>query len=277
MKSFLSSDTMIFCSVIIQIIQGKMMIKSDNLQGFLPIAHCPSRKVSLCAVSAEHIEIHDALSRMGIEVFPIEASEKLSRPVASHADLRLGMLSSEQIAVGKGEKLLQKKLEELGFHVVECKNSLSNSYPQEALLDFLALNNRIIGKRTILEKEYMLKFSQFIHINQGYAKCNLAVVNEHSLITSDLSAAKACREAGFDVLLISPGAIELPGYDSGFIGGCCGLIAPDILAFSGQLDTHPDGDAIKAFLQKHNVSVMELCKGKLKDIGGIIPLKQVIE
>lgn len=250
------------------------MIKSDNLEHFLPIPHCPSGKVTLCAVGAEYTEVHAALRWLGIDVLPIEASEKLSQAVASHADLQLGMLAGDCIAVGKGEKLLQKQLETFGFAVIESEQTLSNSYPQEAMLDFLALGNCIIGNKEIIENKHLLNYSQIIHSKQGYAKCNLAVINEHALITSDVSLAKACIAEGFDVLQITPGYIELPGYDTGFLGGCCGLIAPDQLAVCGDLRTHPDYHRISAFLNKHRVSIITLMQGKLKDIGGIIPLKQ---
>ena len=97
------------------------------------------------------------------------------------------------------------------------------------------------------------------------------------MITSDPSITTACRKAGFDVLQIRPGFIELPGYSHGFIGGCCGLISADRLAVCGELNTHPDHDRIHRFLTQHNVSVIELCKGPLQDIGGIIPLKQKVK
>jgi len=250
------------------------MINYDKSGDFLPIPHCPTAQVTLCAVGDEYREVHKALHQLNVEVFPVEASDKLSRPVASHADLQIGMLNGRCATVGKGETHLKKRLEELGFIVTESEHSLSNIYPQEAMLDFLVLGNKMIGNQKIIKQYYSLKFSQTVHINQGYAKCNLAVINEHAIITSDANAAKACCETGIDVLQICPGHIELPGYDTGFIGGCCGLIAPNKLAICGQLSTHPDGIAIKNFLNKYNVSVIELCKGKLQDIGGIIPLKQ---
>ncbi len=251
------------------------MIKSDKFGHFLPVPHCPSEKVILCAVGAKYIEVHKVLRQLDIEVFPIDASNKLSQAVESHADLQLGMLTGDSIAIGKGEKLLQYRLEQIGFSVLESEHPLSNTYPQEAMLDFLALRDLIIGNRNIIENQYLLKKSQTIHIKQGYAKCNLAVINDHALITSDDLAARVCRKAGFDVLQIQSGYIELPGYDTGFIGGCCGLIAPNQLAVCGDLRTHPNYKEITAFLTKHGVSAITLMQGKLKDIGGIIPMKQL--
>ena len=66
----------------------------------------------------------------------------------------------------------------------------------------------------------------------------------------------------------------MPGYDTGFIGGCSGKLAPDKMAFAGQLSSHPDGELIRAFILDCGISVTELKKGPLLDVGGILPLLQ---
>ncbi len=74
------------------------------------------------------------------------------------------------------------------------------------------------------------------------------------------------------VLRIRPGDIRLPGYSYGFIGGCCGKLAPDMMAFTGKLDKHRDGTRIKAFLGDRGVRTLELLEGELLDVGGLIAL-----
>lgn len=248
-----------------------------NKEQFLPTPYCPSGEVTLCAVGARYGKICEALERYGIEVLRIPEHGKLSQPVKAHADLQLAVLKGEQLLIAKGESDLRELLEAYGFQVKEAETELSNSYPQEALLDFVSTSSQIIGNREIIGKIGLLNNSQIIHVKQGYTKCNLALINQNAVITSDPSITTACRKAGFDVLQIQPGFIELPGYSHGFIGGCCGLISADHLAVCGELNTHPDHDRIHRFLTQHNVSVIELCKGPLQDIGGIIPLKQKVK
>ena len=77
------------------------------------------------------------------------------------------------------------------------------------------------------------------------------------------------------MLLIRPGWIKLPGYNTGFLGGSCGKLSPDKLAFTGQLSSHPDGKAIRAFLEQRGVAAVELSHGPLVDTGGILPLKEI--
>lgn len=244
---------------------------------FLPKPHCPSAEVSLCAVGEQYSEICEKLLRWNIEVFPIAANDKLSEPVQYHADLQIGVLEGKTLAVGKGEAALKRRLEQQGFTVMETKRELSNRYPQEAMLDFLVSGDTLIGNPTSVhsvDNELLLKFSQIIKVKQGYTKCSCVTINDHAFITADAGITAACRPLGFDVLQIRPGYIELPGYTTGFIGGCCGFITPDCLAVCGNLDTHPDAEEIKTFLKQYHISIRQICDGSLKDIGGIIPLKQ---
>ena len=242
---------------------------------FLKIPHCPNSKVTLCAIGEAYTDVIKALNKQNVETFIIPKNDKLSDEVSCHADLQLGLLDGNTVVVGKNETQLRNRLEKLGFNVLESFLELENKYPMEAQLDFLALENTIIANSKIIEKMQLLKKSQILHINQGYAKCNIAVVNSKALITSDNSIAKVCQNAGFDVLQIQSGYIDLDGYDTGFIGGCCGLISENCLAVCGDLQTHIDYVKIKNFLNKYNISVLKLFDGNLKDVGGIIPLKQI--
>jgi hypothetical protein len=74
------------------------------------------------------------------------------------------------------------------------------------------------------------------------------------------------------VLRITEGCIQLPGLSHGFIGGCCGKLAPNLMVFAGNIKAHPDYCGIKAFMEARGVGIEQLCDGPLTDIGGIIPL-----
>ena len=74
------------------------------------------------------------------------------------------------------------------------------------------------------------------------------------------------------MLTVSKGAVKLAGYSYGFIGGASGKISSDTVAFCGDIDTHPDSDAIRAFLSKYGIKALSLDDNSLYDIGSIIPL-----
>ena len=72
--------------------------------------------------------------------------------------------------------------------------------------------------------------------------------------------------------MIPSGDISLPGLDYGFIGGTCGLISKNQMAFFGNLENHPYGNHIKNFLLKYDVEPIYLSNGKLIDRGSILTI-----
>ena len=99
-------------------------------------------------------------------------------------------------------------------------------------------------------------------------------VDENSLITDDLSIYNAAIGFGLDALLVRKGCVRLDGFDTGFIGGCCGKLAKDMLAFCGDIANHPDYTKINSFLRERNVYPHSLFGGELIDIGSVIPITQ---
>ena len=116
----------------------------------------------------------------------------------------------------------------------------------------------------------MLVMTFIYDSKKGYTKCSVAIVNDNAIITSDFAIAKALTSNNFDVLLLPPGDIILEGLDYGFIGGTCGLVDKNILAFFGTLDKYAYGSEVKEFLKKHKVEPYYLSDLKLTDRGSII-------
>lgn len=108
-----------------------------------------------------------------------------------------------------------------------------------------------------------------VNVMQGYAKCSIVVVDENSIITYDDGITKACRTAGMDVLHVHAGNVLLPGYSTGFIGGCSGRLGNE-LVFNGDLSAHPDFYAIQSFIESRNLSCTWFSDYPLTDIGSII-------
>ena len=109
----------------------------------------------------------------------------------------------------------------------------------------------------------------FVDVRQGYSRCSCLPVTEDAVITADRGMAEACRKAGLHVLLVSPGHVELPGYDYGFIGGCSGRVG-DTVVFHGNLGGHPDGTEIRKFIEERGLAIVDFPEFPLRDIGSII-------
>ncbi|HEX2937719.1 MAG TPA: hypothetical protein VHO66_02260 [Ruminiclostridium sp.] len=244
---------------------------------FVHNPNLPDSDVALIAMSDTYPKLTDAVHKLGIDVIAVKPCSKLSKPVSSHADMLLHHLGEDQTVIAYGEEDLKNQLQRYGFRAVTSNICALNRYPEEILLNAARVGNKLFANCSALDKtikDYCDKQGvQVIPVKQGYAKCSVAVVDESSIITADPSIANAANAAGLDVLGIAPGYVELKGYDYGFLGGTCGKISKDILAFTGSVRLHPDYKRIEAFCNSKKVKILPLTNSTLIDIGGIIPLK----
>ncbi|QAT49690.1 hypothetical protein EQM14_07840 [Caproiciproducens sp. NJN-50] len=245
---------------------------------YIQTPNLPETDVSLLTASAAYPGILMELKRLGISAIPVDPSKSLPAPVQAHADMLCHPLGGRRVIVAKGEKRLAADLKQFGFKIIESVSSIAGSYPNDSGLNAARVGNKLIANPQILDKaiwdDCLSKGIKIIEVRQGYTKCSTAVVDEHSIITSDDGIATAAFKAGLEVLKIQPGHIRLPGYSYGFIGGCCGLIGRNRMAFAGNPNSHPDFCRIKEFLDRREIEVIILSKDSLLDIGGMIPLME---
>lgn len=225
-------------------------------------------------VSGEYPQLAAALERLGIQPIPTQKDSRLPEPVAWHPDMQACAIGRKMITLRKGP--LDKPLKELDLELEQTVRLPEGRYPQDAICNVLAWDKFAMGNPhtadiAVVRAAQSLGLT-WISVKQGYAACSVALVTNTAAITADEGVAAQLELHQITVLRISPGSIRLPGYNTGFIGGCCGKLAPNQLAFAGSLESHPDGKRIREFLASYNVSVVELLKGELTDIGGIIPL-----
>ena len=245
-----------------------------KLKKFVSRPNLPENKVGYVIMSDIKSNIVSELNAYGITVISSGRLNSITRSEAYHADMCICHIGGERFVASKNiDTEVKSKLESLGCNIVKSEHTVTAKRPS---LNVCILGNKIICNTKIADKgiiEYSNKSRMsIINVNQGYTKCSSAVINENALITSDESIYKSCIKSHIDVLKISHGYIDLKGYDYGFIGGTCGLIAKDILAFCGDISLHKDYKNIKAFAASYNISLLSLSNEKLYDIGGILPI-----
>ncbi len=236
----------------------------------------PENKVSCVAISNSAGESIKKLNILGIKTVNILENHLLPEPVKSHADLQMLHMGNnvifcqnEHLCLGEFEKNLI---------IYNIKEKTGNKYPNDVRLNCTVIGNKIICNEKTVSKdiiEYAYKNDYIIiNVNQGYSKCSVCVINENSIITDDESIYTAAGNFLNDVVLISKGSIVLKGYNYGFIGGCCGKIDENVIAFNGRIDSHKDCNKIIDIMQKYNYDCIELTNDRLTDIGGILPLME---
>ena len=122
-------------------------------------------------------------------------------------------------------------------------------------------------------RKILSEYEKFVPVNQGYARCSVAMLSDNCAVTSDPTLAAALSDHGVRVLKIRPGYISLPGYDAGFIGGAGGRLDDGTYCFFGDIFSHPDGERIVAFADENKIKTVSLSGEPLSDHGGFITLQ----
>lgn len=227
-------------------------------------------RISLCCEST--------LTSMGIRLIKTRPYDGVYHAICGHPDVMFHHVDCESIVYAKGISLsLLEELTRLGFNMIKGETALGSVYPYNigynvARVGSLAFHN-LKYTDYILKKELDKRGIKMIHVNQGYAKCSVAVIDEKSIITADMGIAKAAGKNGIDVLLIPQNEkIMLPGLDRGFIGGSSGMIDKNKWAIAGNLERLSCAGDILAFLNKRDIEVISLSDEEVTDVGSFIPL-----
>ena len=238
----------------------------------------PNKRVNTVIVSSDITpKMRIALENLGIECVTLTGMINCDPAVRNHPDLYLSHLSGECLVRFQNGCSADR---DLPCGIVDVNILLSKtdvlSYKDEAAFNCVSIGEDVICNPKLIHPEVLKKASELskriIPVKQGYTKCNVCVVDEKSVITEDNGICKVLRKFGYDVLLINVGAVELRGHEYGFVGGACGKISNDKLAFFGCIEKHPEYQRIYEFLKARGVTPISLSDEKLSDYGSLIPV-----
>ena len=189
--------------------------------------------------------------------------DDLAKPVSKHADMLTGVLDGRLIVT---QSYYEKNAALFsGCDPIITDERHGEKYPADILLNFIDTEKAVIGYGKALTR---LINKPVIYVKQGYARCSTLICRNFA-VSADKGILSALESLGYDTLLISAGHIDLPGYDFGFIGGASFADANTVYFF-GSLSTHPDGEKIRAFIEKRGVNMIELSDDPLTDYGGAV-------
>lgn len=217
------------------------------------------------------------LENIGIKPIKVPPSDLLYDAVCGHPDILINIIDNNTIVVHRDMPYdFINLLKGAGFEVILSVNSLSSSYPGDIILNAVNTEHFFMHslKYTDAALLNLVKNKKKLNIKQGYSKCSTALVTENAAMTSDNSISEQLGRIGMDVLLLPPGDILLPGLDYGFIGGTCGLITKNKLAFFGDLNFYAYGHQVENFLRLHGVEPVFLRSGKLIDRGSLLTVNR---
>lgn len=198
------------------------------------------------------------LNRTGHHCILMPESRQLPSGIASHPDLflcKLGSHPDAPVYVGEPELPIMP-------------------YPRDVLYNAACTGKYFIHRLSITAAGLRAAADEMgmipVDVRQGYAKCNLVVLDERHLITSDKGIHKTLlRHTDVKCLLIETGHVALPGFKTGFIGGASGRVGGQVI-FHGALPKHPDFLRIRTFIESIGLLPVWFDEFPLTDIGSII-------
>lgn len=223
-------------------------------------------------------EIIENLKKLDLKVIKTQKCKSVDDSIAYHPDIVIHPIDRNTLVIApEVYDYYVNKLKNYNFRLIKGDKFLSKKYPNDISYNVARIGNIALHKTENtdyeLKKQLASKSIELIDIKQGYSKCSLALLGHDIAITSDIPMYKVLEEKGYKVLLISPGNIDLPGQNYGFIGGALGNLTKNIVLVSGNLDYHPDGDRIKMFADANNKKLIYLSNEKLFDFGTILVLE----
>ena len=213
------------------------------------------------------------LKELGYELYEIKPNNNLYYEISAHVDIHCCKILNNLIVDNSinipnttlGDTVLTSKYpNDIPYNVCIVGN--------KAIHNFKYTNNKILD---ILEKNNFEK----IHINQGYSKCSIAVIDENSVIVTDKKIFEVLHSYNINVLLVDENINqnihlfknEYFEYSSmhGFIGGAFSRIG-EYIFISGDLNIIDSENKIRNFIEKRNLKIIDFPNSDIIDYGGVL-------
>lgn len=225
-------------------------------------------------------KIKEMLMKQNVSIISTLAHPDVYTAVAYHPDIMLHHIGNNIIVYAPNSpQPLIEQLRGRGFELKMGHTLLGDKYPNTIAYNVARIGNYAFHNTKftdpLLKKLLLERQVELIHVKQGYSKCLTCIIDQNSIITSDIDIYKKATAVGIDVLLIEPdSSIILKPFDMGFLGGATGLIGKGRIAFAGNLMFHKNYKQILDFLSLKAVDVVMLNDERLIDIGSIVPILQ---
>ncbi|MBP6143576.1 MAG: hypothetical protein KA432_04510 [Proteocatella sp.] len=222
-------------------------------------------------------ELRVFLRELGKTLIEIKETECVYSEIADHPDIYVCLVNDSLITSPEQYEHIASQIANVPDRprLILGAKPLGMKYPESASYNAVQVGRFLIHNTgftddSVLEAAGILGL-KLINVAQGYANCSIAVVDERSIITSDLGIASAIRKHHheIEVLTVSPGHVRLEGFEYGFLGGTSGRIGNYVI-FNGNLEEHPDFFRIREFIESRSLKLKYFREYPLTDIGSII-------
>ncbi len=223
-------------------------------------------------------EIIDSLKKFNLNIIRTIKCEDVDESISYHPDIVIHPINHDTLVIAPNVYDYYKDiLSNRNLKLIKGEKKLDVKYPKDIAYNVGRMGGKI-AIHNFKHTDEVLKFYlekqgiELINVKQGYSKCSMAIIDDRSVITSDIPIYNKLIEKGYSALLINPGFISLKDVKYGFIGGATGNYSRNTLFLSGSIDDHPDKARILDFIKSKDVLVHNLSDKNIVDIGTIISL-----
>ncbi|MBQ4042561.1 MAG: hypothetical protein IJD06_01080 [Clostridia bacterium] len=238
----------------------------------------------IAIIGADAVRYGDVLAQHCADVLLLPPCMTADRRIACHPDTLTAQIGDTLIVsaayAAQASDVFSRLERQTDCRIVRAPGVLGARYPADIGCNVLVRGEYLYGLVSHLWPEVtdaaVQKGMTVRSVRQGYAGCSALVCSE-LVISADPSVLRAVSEDGAQTLSVTPGGIELPGYDCGFIGGASGF-CEGTAVFFGSPDRHPDGAKIRKVLESRGMELLPLTDSPLFDGGGIrfLPLREKV-
>ncbi len=222
-------------------------------------------------------EIVNYLKKLNIEPIKTIKCTDIQEPVDGHPDMVIHPVDFETFVVAPNVyDYYRNVLENKSIKVIKGGKTLCRNYPEDIAYNVARIGRYAVHntKHTDQVLKYYLEEAgvEFIHVNQGYAKCSTVALGDSRAVTSDLQIHERLKSYNIDCMYINPEVVLLEGYNHGFIGGCAGLINENIFLSTGKILDENILNTLKKFIWSAGYIYEEASDRQIIDLGSLIPI-----
>ena len=219
------------------------------------------------------VKTKELLNKYGT-VSEVAAHPTLPEQEKYHADMQFARLDNCTLVCAPGSSFSNTTN---NLTIISGSIKLKDNYPNSISYNILRCGNYLIHNTKYTAPEILSESHKrqikILHVNQGYAGCSSITIplsNESALLlSSDKGVISSIKKSNIENIITEyfedTESILLPGYNHGFIGGCCGYDNQLGLLVYGKINRQ-----LKELSEKYNFPILSIFDGPLTDIGGIL-------
>ncbi len=194
--------------------------------------------------------------------------------VSTHPDMQIHFISADTAVCHPDTAEYYAEILPSDIKILKGRTKAEGTYPAICAYNIARVDKFVICNTKYAEKSIIDFYNEngykIIHVNQGYAKCNICPLTSDVFITEDVGIFNTTKEIeGITPILIEHGSVKLKGFDYGFVGGASGLFKNKLL-LCGSLKGNSNQNKIKNALKTYGCEYAELSDKALCDFGSII-------